>query len=68
MADEVLHRGQRPGVDVLENDLRLGQRRRVEDVEEELRDPLEARAADDHDPRRHRPSRFDTAVRRRLET
>ena len=59
--DEVGHRGQRLGVDVLEHQLGLGERRRVHDVEEQLRDPLEARTTDDHDPRRHRPSRSSAA-------
>ena len=58
MADEVGHVGEGLGIDVLQDDLGLGERGRVDDVEEELRDPLQARAADDHDPRRHRPSRL----------
>ena len=51
--DQLDHARDRLRVDVLDHDLGVVQQRRVGDVDEQLRHPLVAAAADDRDPRCH---------------
>ena len=65
LAAELLHELQPFGVEIVQHDVGVGQRRRVGEVAQEARRPVVAAAADDHDARAHARSLRSRSVVRR---